>query len=366
MIRTRRLFALLLAAAAPAYPCTSFVLDGKSGLVVGRNLDHPDDKTVPGSLIVNPRGISKRALPENPGDPASMEWTSKYGSVTFTFAGREFADGGMNEAGLVIEEMSLHADQRLPEKPGAIRMQRSQWIQRQLDLHCTVAEVAADLEKAVPTGGWHYLVADAEGEVAVIEIFKGKLEVHQGEALEMRVLANDPYPSCVRGIKEFEGFGGKRPVPPGGAESWKRFVRGAKLVAASPAKPAEAPMDEAFEILRSVSIEGMTKRSIVHDIAGRRIMFRTSGNDKVRWVSLAKLDLAKDRLCLACDLNDAKLSGDLAAHLKPWTPESDRPIYDYLRSIVGKGQAEGEPLSGLLDRMQAHTGKSAAPHAGTK
>jgi Penicillin V acylase and related amidases len=40
--------------------------------------------------------------PEKP-----IEWISKYGSITFNQSGREFPHGGINEKGLVIEQMWL-------------------------------------------------------------------------------------------------------------------------------------------------------------------------------------------------------------------------------------------------------------------
>ena len=68
-----------------------------------------DWMTGEGLVIVNKRNVSKTAFlkPEwdDNGQPAS--WTSKYGSVTFNFIGREFPFGGMNESGLVITCMWL-------------------------------------------------------------------------------------------------------------------------------------------------------------------------------------------------------------------------------------------------------------------
>src|SRR3954470_12271779 len=90
--------------------CSTFLLRSAGGPVFGRNVD--SDVPAPGMMVVNKRGISKRALSwgtYGPGarDRKTAAWTSRFGSVTATAIGREFPDGGMNEAGLVIEEMTL-------------------------------------------------------------------------------------------------------------------------------------------------------------------------------------------------------------------------------------------------------------------
>lgn len=81
--------------------CTTFVLSDGNAVLFARNLDWywPD-----GFVVVNQRDIEKTAF----GTPKqSARWTSKYGSVTFNQFGRELPFGGINEAGLVVENMAL-------------------------------------------------------------------------------------------------------------------------------------------------------------------------------------------------------------------------------------------------------------------
>jgi choloylglycine hydrolase len=82
--------------------CTTFCLNTPHGPVFGSNLDLliPGD----GLVFINQRGIAKKGLNTTGG---IAKWVSKYGSVTFNLAGREFAFGGMNEAGLVVGSMEL-------------------------------------------------------------------------------------------------------------------------------------------------------------------------------------------------------------------------------------------------------------------
>jgi len=90
----------------PARACTCFCLDTPAGPVFGSNLDLfiPGD----GLVFVNRRGIAKESFPSQMGTTGkTAKWVSKYGSVTFNLAGREWAFGGMNEAGLVLGTMEL-------------------------------------------------------------------------------------------------------------------------------------------------------------------------------------------------------------------------------------------------------------------
>src|SRR3954447_12341560 len=87
----------------PADACTTFCLRKDSTAVFGKNYDwHFDD----GLVLVNKRGVAKTAAPPPAGSPA--QWTSRYGSVTFNQFGREFPNGGLNEAGLALELMWLN------------------------------------------------------------------------------------------------------------------------------------------------------------------------------------------------------------------------------------------------------------------
>ncbi|MEO6567574.1 MAG: hypothetical protein ABIO94_02325, partial [Opitutaceae bacterium] len=63
-----------------------------------------------GLLCVNRRGLGKRSV--QVAQPA--EWVARYGSVTYNQYGREMPNGGMNEAGLVVEMLWLHEAKYAP------------------------------------------------------------------------------------------------------------------------------------------------------------------------------------------------------------------------------------------------------------
>ena len=83
-----------------ALACTTFCLRGSGEVLFGRNYDF----TIGDALIfVNKRGLSKTATDGDDRNPA--KWIAKYGSVTFNQFGRENPTGGMNEMGLVAEQI---------------------------------------------------------------------------------------------------------------------------------------------------------------------------------------------------------------------------------------------------------------------
>jgi choloylglycine hydrolase len=346
----------LCSATPAARACSTFLLRGEDGLFLGRNDDVLVKEQVPGILVVNQRGVTKVAFPIEVGQTVAFSWTSKYGSVTFSYVGKDFPDGGMNEAGLVVEEMSLDGT-RPPKIDGATLLMQPQWIQYQLDRHATVAEVIASLKTLTPVvGGWHYLVADATGRAAVIEFIDGETIVYLSRELNPAVLTNityedslenlvrfvgfggeDPIPSALtapegRDLEQYVGFGGSKPIPEG-VYSQNRFARGASLLAAYERDPTGRDVEFAFEVLQSMSFGIGTKRSIVHDINGRKIYFRTDRHREIRQVSLGDLDFSADRASLCVDVNQ-RLSGSVVPHLKVWQPEDDRPMIEFLLALV--------------------------------
>src|SRR5512133_2080891 len=80
------------------YPCSSFSLSSFKSHCVGKNYDFPIGY---GHVSVNKRDLVKVSIPRN--DEKKVAWVSKYGSITFNQFGKELPNGGMNEAGLVIE-----------------------------------------------------------------------------------------------------------------------------------------------------------------------------------------------------------------------------------------------------------------------
>jgi penicillin V acylase-like amidase (Ntn superfamily) len=118
-------------------PCSTFVLRSGKSFVLGHNLDF---YTGMGFVVVNKRNVNKIAL-LYPGE-MPVKWVSKYGSITFNQLGKEFPFGGMNEKGLVVEQMWLE-ESKYPLADKRPALMELQWIQYQLDNCSTVDEIMA-------------------------------------------------------------------------------------------------------------------------------------------------------------------------------------------------------------------------------
>lgn len=269
-----------------ARPCTAFVMKGSGAILLAKNFDWPIGE---GYLFINKRNIVKEAFG---GDPAlPLRWTSKYGSVTFNQFGREFPLGGINEAGLVVEELNAQSQYPAPDKRPSVN--EFQWIQYQLDNCCSVKEVLKSdtkLRISKLVAGLHYLVADRKGNAAVIEFIEGKMVSYSGADLPVPVLSNNSYAESLRYLKFHKGFGGERIVS-SGPESGERFVRAATLLDGYYLPGQRSIVDEAFSVLKSVA-QNDTKWSIVYSIRLRRIFFKTKSHRQFKVINLKAFDFS--------------------------------------------------------------------------
>lgn len=318
-------------ASAPAEACTTFCLsDGKRHLV-GKSYDWDLEQ---GIVIANPRGLHKRALLLGGGKPA--EWDAAYASVTFNQYGREMPNGGMNEAGLVVEVMWLDSTQApRPDRRPAVG--ELQWIQMQLDTRATVAELvrAADQVRVAPIAGKvHYMACDRTGACATFENLGGKMVVNGGRQLTSKVLTNDTYRSSVDALTGHRGFGGKRAIP-GGASSLDRFVRAASLVAGG--KPDRKA---ALAVLDSVRQGSNSKWNIVYDPVALRIAFRTLSRPALKEIDLRKL--AADCRASARMLDMATAAkGDVTATFTDYTFAANKKLVEASLAPMAKTLPKG-------------------------
>jgi choloylglycine hydrolase len=157
-------FSILLSLkVSTGFSCTTFVLKNDSTLLFGRNLDWVSDD---GIAVVNKRNVEKTALVLPPSRP--MEWTSKYGSLTFNQFGKEFPFGGINEKGLVVEIMLVKTEYPEADKRAAVN--ELQWVQYQLDCSKSVEEVIKSdsfLRISKIRQNLHFLICDSAGNTAV-------------------------------------------------------------------------------------------------------------------------------------------------------------------------------------------------------
>jgi choloylglycine hydrolase len=272
-----RIALALLLAASPAVACTTFLVDTPSGPAVGKCYDWHMEQ---GLVFVNARGVDKRAIPMLPSDhPAT--WRSRFSSLTFNQYGREMPNGGMNEAGLVVEIMWLAATET-PAADERPTVNELQWIQYQLDRFATVEEMvqhASDLRVARVNGKVHYLACDRARRCAAFENLAGKMVVSDGT----KVLTNDTVAMSKGTLAHYAGFGGKEAIPTG-AGSLDRFVRASSLAKS----PTGTPVDAAWHVLDSVE-NSSSRWEIVYDPVHLVAHFRTTGERAEKTADLARL-----------------------------------------------------------------------------
>ena len=325
---------LLLASSRAAYSCTAFCLLDRGRPVIARNYDwHISDALV----ITNKRNVSKIALTWD--QPA--KWTSDYGSVTFNQYGREFPCGGMNEAGLVVTVLWL-SETDYPRPDDRPSVSTSQWVQYQLDTSATVGDVlASDKQIRIqPVSGTrvHYFVADKKGGCAVIEFLNGQMVAHTADSLPVRAVANSVYGESLDNLKDYQGFGGIRPIDQRAKR--QRFLHAAELVRAYGAQTSTSVVEYAFQALDAVAQGSHTKWSIVYEPTKSTINFRTRDARSVRSIHLARLDFSPDTPVKILDI-DKDLDGDVTAEFVDYTLQRNR---DLIRRCFSKtGMLQGFP-----------------------
>ena len=329
---------LWTAGTQPAAGCSTFVLERGPVLLVGHNLDETPGFHVPGLLCVNKRGVQKEgttwsdlvARPEEDewadgragtAPDSTLSWVSAYGSVTFNTDGLEFPDGGVNEAGLSVFEMSLPTT-RFPSDEANHTLFMSSWIQYQLDGCSAVEEVVANARGINLDGwNWHFLVADATGDRAVIEFVDGEVQTYSGEDLPVPALCNAGYPFELRRLARYDDsrfmdtikrWLGKTP----------RFVEAARLIEGFEEVNEQSSLDYAWEALAETRIRGWNKWSILVDVPAMTVYFNTEGNRGIRHLSLEGIDFSCDTPAQVLDLHESR-PGDVSQDLSDYSYESN-------------------------------------------
>ena len=349
--------------------CSTFLIRHNGTLLVGHNLDEPGIRVWPGMVVVNKRGIPKQArtwreVGSNTIPTGRMRWVSKYGSITTNGFGRELPDGGMNEAGLVVCEMTL-AETQFVEDESLPQMFMMQWVQYLLDTCGSVEEVIRSAKNISLDGwNWHFFVADAKGEAAVIEFIEARPVIITGESLPVLALCNSRYQEELELLKEYAGFGGETPVsltgndavtqliakgigyllgskPNSSTNPDLRFVHAAHML--KEYDPDTSASVQAFSILEQMNKNGFTKWSIVYDIKNGRIDFHTSAAPTSRYCTMQSCGFSEKGPPLSADIN-AVASGDIRSLFRPCTKERNRAFVtktvDAIRKLHGGGSIE--------------------------
>lgn len=243
-----------------SYSCTTFIFRYDNHIYFGRNLDWI---TGNGLIMTNLSGLKKTALVDSTEKPIS--WLSKFGSITFNQVGKDLPYGGINEAGLVVEHMTLEKT-IYPARDERSSIGACQWIQFQLDNYSTVEEViqSDNLIRIVDAQSkFHFLICDRFGHSAVIEFLNGEMVYHTSDSLPFAALANSTYDESLECLNNKSLIQTDR--------SLYNFFTAAKMIEAN---SSEQPVEYAFDILKSVSQGPSTKWSIVYDITDLKLYIR--------------------------------------------------------------------------------------------
>jgi len=337
--------------AAPASACTAFCLKTENSVVVGKNLDWG---IAHGYVIINPRGQEKLAL--TMGDERTATWTSGFGSVTFNQFGAEFPLGGINESGLVVEELN-YTPGRYPYYDGKPDINELQWIQYQLDNFSSVEQVLDNLEKInikKLIAGLHFFICDGSGQSAVIEFIDGQLKTYTGTELPVPVLTNNTYANAMGYLKKHVGFGGDQDIRYG-PESPVRFAAAAHLIRNFSIHQSAGPEKYAHMILDSVS-QIDTQWRIVYDISKKMISFRVRKENVMMRISLEEIVFNDSEGRKYFDLDQANsFSGNIL--FKPLDYDTNRRLVDkVMKQMVESEGISARTAENLKERFLSFSG----------
>jgi len=306
--------------------CSTFLMKNGSNLIAGHNLD--DSYPVSGAVIINKRNVFKKGITwkelstsEKETSP-KPEWVSKWGSVSFNTRGRDFTDGGMNEKGLIIWEMSLRGTKFIQDesKPKLFMMQ---WMQYQLDNHEYVEQVITSASDIVLDGWqWHFFTADRDGNSAAIEFINGTIVIHTGDEMPVKVLCNALYSYELKRLKMYEGFGGKRMVAMKKRKE-PRFVHAVKMMKDYDPTVSGNIINYGFDILDQLDSSGNNQWQIIVDMNNLHVYIRTNQSREIRLFNLNSFDLSCDAPVKMIDIH-ADLSGNITKDFVDYTFELNK------------------------------------------
>jgi choloylglycine hydrolase len=319
------------------FGCTAFVLKGGDRQYLAKNLDWHCGE---GYLIYNPASVVKYSFNQTAN---KLTWISQYSSITFNQFGAGFPLGGMNSAGLIIEELNAPGHGGVPRH--SANLNEFQWVQYQLDNHSCVTEVI----NSTRTIGikplimnLHYIIMDVHGDVAVVEIIDGEFKAYSGEDLNYPVLSNNLYENSLKYLANFSGFGGDLPLADS-RDSQTRFVTIANQLKQHSGKVPDKEL--AFLLLSGVSQED-TQWSIVYDNNRSEVFFKGAASGKMAQFSLGSPDISHCCRYKYSDLADCSRGGNMEEIL---TPEINMQLFYRIEEDYRKADVSEQDLKILRE-----------------
>jgi len=338
--------------------CFTFMLNNCKEIFVGHNLDEDPELHVPGMVCINKRGITREGITwyELISDPPDFEkvlipfeerkepkirWTSKYGSVTFNSEGLDFPDGGINEKGLSVFEMSMGETKFTTDslKPTLFI---TLWIQFQLDNYASVDEVVENIYNFNQQGwSWHYFISDRSGDYAIVEYINGEIIIHKDNSAPYPVLCNTAYEKEIKRLENYDGVSGKIKSflfsPP-------RFVRATRMLDDFDPIEEISIKDYAFEILDKIKISGWNKWGILIDMSDMVIYYHTNRNRELKYFSINHFDFSEGTTTKMLDMFRNDISGNVTTYFKDYSYNKN-----YNHNLERAKHLFEERFAGLID-----------------
>lgn len=281
---------LILLIPLKIFACSAFFSDGKTKYFA-KNFDWGSGQ---GYIIKNISGQTKFAYGLRGSNQAY--WTSKYGSVTFNQIGKEFPYGGLNEKGLVVEQLWM--SESVYQDNNNQTISELEWIQYQLDNYSTIDEIILNINNLTikPIATIHYFIADRNGNSAVIDFVEGKTVVNKKQGTN-QVLTNEMF---LNSVNYFEL--NKTKID---KDSRTHFDRYCQIKNSLSNIEIDNP-NQAFVILNNSSENKSnykTQWSIVYDLSNLKVYFKSFDNKTVKEFKLSEINFEPNSNVEASKIN---------------------------------------------------------------
>lgn len=334
-MNTQKMVSLLCAAmistiSASARPCSSAAIECEGGgLVYAHNYDYFMDA---GRIEINQRGVSKQAVTMGSGS-TPVEWTSKYGSISFNMYGREMPQSGMNEQGLLISQAWVN-ECVYPDPDDTPVLNELQFMQYVLDSFATVDEAVVGIEQiAIEAiyGLEHYMICDATDECAQIEYLNGERLIHRGDTLPLKVLTNNTYSDSLDFLED-------NPADIEGDGSLERFARASAFTESE--TDCSDPPALGFELLDDVAQAESTVWQLVFLPKQKQIFLKTNQVESIREIDLDNIDFDCTMSRRSLDIHEP-IEGAIEDAFVEYTAEDNLALVtESLNAIMPEATAE--------------------------
>lgn len=304
-----------------ALSCSSFSIEDKNKNVwVGKSFDFGNPN---GHMLLNKRNVFKKSLTID--WSIGKSWISKYASITFNQAGRDFPFGGMNEEGLNMEILWLSSTE-YPEVVNGETINESQLIQLVLDTAKSTSEAINIVKESniVPIMATvHYMICDANNECSVIEYLNGRLKVTKQKTGVERIIQNDEYSIELNAIRN--DYGTQRES----TYNLNRIFNNATSL-----DTQNKSMKHVLKSLDIVKQGSWTKWQIVYNLSNKKAWFKTTSHPKLKYVQFKDYDLncnGHDDTIIV-DMNTDQ-QGNIKNHVMKFTNDKNKEMIHSFQNV---------------------------------